>query len=398
MTHFHMDFWTPDPTTEPAAFIVKLIDFGADGAYDGGDDSSHELSFTAANTSGMASETWVSLDIPLSDFAGLTGKGHLAQLVLSSAEGEFPNTVYVDNVFFYDSGDDPVTENGPSSPAPTPTADAASVLSMFSNAYTDATVDTWNTGWQYSTAVVADVQVAGDDVKLYTNLNFVGIEFSTQTLDASAMNRFHMDIWTPDPSVAPAEFKIKLIDFGADGAYNGGDDSEHELSFSASSNPALATESWVSIDVPMSAFSGLSSQAHLAQMVLSSAEAGFPNTVYIDNVYFYDGDDGTATEPSEAAPTPTFSAGDVISLFSDAYTDVAIDTWSADWDSADLTDEQVSGNNVKLYSNLVFAGIEFTSQTINATDMTHFHIDLWTADPTEAPAEFKIKLVDFGDN
>jgi hypothetical protein len=39
----------------------------------------------------------VGLDIPLSDFTGLTGRTNLAQLIISGD----PNTVYVDNVYFY---------------------------------------------------------------------------------------------------------------------------------------------------------------------------------------------------------------------------------------------------------------------------------------------------------
>ncbi len=62
--------------------------------------------------------------------------------------------------------------------------------------------------------------------------------------------------------------------------------------------------------------------------------------------------------PNAPAPTPDRSPEDVISLFSDAYSDVAVDTWSAEWDAADVADVQVSGDAVKKYSNLVFAGIE----------------------------------------
>ena len=96
MTHFHMDLWTPDATADPAAFKVKLVDFGADGAYDGGDDVEHELTFTAATTPALETGTWVSLDIPLSDFTGLTTRGAIAQLIISGD----PNTVYVDNIYF----------------------------------------------------------------------------------------------------------------------------------------------------------------------------------------------------------------------------------------------------------------------------------------------------------
>ena len=46
----------------------------------------------------------------------------------------------------------------------------------------------------------------------------------------------------------------------------------------------------------------------------------------------------------------------------------------------------------KSSSNLVFAGIEFTSKPIDASAMTHFSFDYWTPDPTAAPKVFKVKL------
>lgn len=188
------------------------------------------------------------------------------------------NICYFDNISFHPQG----TIAEPTEPAPTPTIPEENVISLFSNAYTDVTVDTWSAVWDM--ADVIDVQIAGDDMKRYTNLIFAGIEFTSQTIDASDMTNFCMDIWTPDPTAAPAIFKIKLVDFGADGAYGGGDDVEHELTFDETTTPALATEAWVHFDIPMADFTGLVTTEHLAQLILS-ADPG-PNTVYVDNVYF----------------------------------------------------------------------------------------------------------------
>lgn len=168
----------------------------------------------------------------------------------------------------------------PTVAAPTPTADPANVISLYSNAYTNVTVDYWSTGWDQ--ADVADVQIAGNDTKLYTNLTFAGIEFTSQTINATNMTHFHMDIWTPDATALPASFKIKLVDFGADGVWSGGDDVEHELSFNASSTPPLESNDWISFNIPLTAFTNLVTKAHLAQLIIS----GDPNTVYVDNIYF----------------------------------------------------------------------------------------------------------------
>ncbi len=279
----------------------------------------------------------------------------------------------------------------PTNPAPTPTEPANEVTSLFSDVYTNVTVDTWSAVWD--AADVEDVLIQGNPTKLYTNLVFAGIEFTSQPIDASTHTTFHMDIWTPDPTSTPNVFKIKLVDFGADGLFGGGDDSEHELVFDEFTDPPLVTGEWIQFDIPMSDFAGLASSEHLAQLIIQ-ADPG-PDTVYMDNVYF-SGVAGTQAEPTEPAPTPTEPEAEVISLFSNAYTDEPVDTWSADWDQATVTDIQIDGNETKLYTGLVFAGIEFTSQVIDVSNMEYFHMDIWTPDPTSSPAIFEIKLVDFG--
>jgi hypothetical protein len=167
----------------------------------------------------------------------------------------------------------------PNTPAPAPTIPASEVISLYSNVYTDVTVDTWSADWDM--ADVTDLVIGGDDVKAYTNLSYAGIEFATETIDivADTMTHFHLNVWVPEGSV----FKVKLVDFGEDGTYGGAPDSEHELSFTESSDPALAFETWVSLDIPLSQFTRLTSREHLAQLIIS----GDVGTAYIDNIYFH---------------------------------------------------------------------------------------------------------------
>ncbi|MBN2830107.1 MAG: hypothetical protein JXR56_07295, partial [Candidatus Cloacimonetes bacterium] len=166
----------------------------------------------------------------------------------------------------------------PEAPAPTPSIASANVISLYSDAYQDVTVDTWSAVWDL--ADVTDEQISTDNVKLYTNLVFAGIEFTSQTINATSMTHFHMDVWTPDDTSAPSQFKVKLVDFGANGVWGGGDDVEHELTFGETT---MNTESWVSLDIPLTDFINLTTRGHLAQLIIS----GTPNTVYVDNVYFY---------------------------------------------------------------------------------------------------------------
>ncbi len=282
----------------------------------------------------------------------------------------------------------PVPAYLPSGPAPTPTVNAADVISLFSDAYSDVTVDTWSASWD-----MADVQeyaIGSDLTKKYTNLSYAGIEFVSPTIDATGMTHLHLDLWTPDATSAPSLFHIKLVDFGANGVWDGGgDDVEHEITLDENT---MATGNWVSVDLPLSSFTALTTRAHLAQLIIS----GDPDTVYVDNVYFYDS--GLSTAPTTPAPAPSIDPADVISLFSDAYTNEPVETWSAVWDDADVADYLIGSDHVKEYTNLVYAGIEFTGSPIDATGMTHFHMDVWTPDWTASPSVFKIKLVDFGAN
>lgn len=97
------------------------------------------------------------------------------------------------------------------------------------------------------------------------------------------------------------------------------------------------------------------------------------------------------SSPAMAAPTPSLPANQVISLFSDAYTDVPVDFWNTDWSEADLMDVVIDGNATKLYTTVGFNGIETTSSPIDATDMMTFNMDVWSANMDN----IDIKLVDW---
>ena len=72
----------------------------------------------------------------------------------------------------------------------------------------------------------------------------------------------------------------------------------------------------------------------------------------------------SAQTPTSAAPTPTSLSANVISLFSNAYTNVNVDTWRTVWSNATLEEILIQGNETKKYSNLDFVGIETKIQTI----------------------------------
>lgn len=183
------------------------------------------------------------------------------------------NICYFDNITFGSQTANPIPT--PLTAAPDPTIPDSLVISMFSDVYTDVAVDTWQTVW--SSAALNEIEINGNPTKKYSQLDFVGIEtVGANLIDASNMTNFHLDFWSHNIT----EFRIKLVDFGADGAFEGGDDSEHQITFTPT-----ALEEWVSFDIPMSDFTGLTSSGHIAQLILSCLPVG-GGVAYIDNVYY----------------------------------------------------------------------------------------------------------------
>jgi hypothetical protein len=182
------------------------------------------------------------------------------------------NICYFDNITFSEISQAPQ----PTVAAPTPTVPSENVTSLFSNAYTDVPVDTWLTGW--SSAVLSDIQIQGNDTKLYTTLDFAGIETVANPIDATDMDFFHIDVWSPNAT----PFRVKLVDLGAG--------VEGEIAFN------IAQEEWVSLEIPLDNFADptlvtdpaklLTVRSSLQQLIISGLPAGAV-TAYIDNVYLY---------------------------------------------------------------------------------------------------------------
>ena len=161
--------------------------------------------------------------------------------------------------------------------APTPTIDASKVISLFSNAYTNVPVSSWKTAWSAAGAMT-EMQIAGDDTKKYDGVTFVGIETTGTMIDASTMNYFNFDILTDNIT----SLKMKLVDFGANGVYNGVglvDDVEAEITLT----PSLT--GWNSYHIPLSDFTKLTTKAHMAQYIITAAPNG-SSSFYLDNMYF----------------------------------------------------------------------------------------------------------------
>jgi hypothetical protein len=169
--------------------------------------------------------------------------------------------------------------------APIPTRPQSNVISIFSDRYANVPVNYYNGYWApWQTTLSNDFSVNGDNILNYTVFNFVGIEFSSPTINATGMTHVHLDAFIPGPIAPGRQLRVIVVDFGADGAYGGGDDTRHSTTFTASTSTPVVSQSWISINIPFSAMPGLVSRSHLAQLIL---EGGDNSVIYVDNIYFY---------------------------------------------------------------------------------------------------------------
>jgi hypothetical protein len=314
------------------------------------------------------------------NFSSLIGNPQMTDIVQIAIFPDFnlggrtaTTITYFDNITF--SGGTALAE--PTVPAMAPTKPTADVISLFSNAYTNVTVDTWRTGW--SNGTLTEMKIGTDDVKKYTSLDFVGIETVAKPINISAMDLFEFDVWTPNST----NFRFKLVDAGANGTIGGGDDKEHELTVTPTLN------GWNHVSVPISNFTGLTTKSNIAQLIFASSPTG-TSIVYLDNIMFSKAP--VLAEPTVAAKTPTKLAKDIISLFSNAYTNVTVDTWRTGWSNGTLTETKIGADDVKKYTGLDFVGIETVAKQIDLTGMDSFEFDMWTPNSTA----FRFKLVDAG--
>ena len=100
------------------------------------------------------------------------------------------------------------------------------------------------------------------------------------------------------------------------------------------------------------------------------------------------------TPPTTAAPTPPArAAADVISLYSDAYTDVA-SNFDAGWcGNNSVTEVMVGGNAAQKYLGNACQGIVL-SNAIDASGFTHYHVDIFIAAGTDLTGKvFNLKFV-----
>ena len=237
----------------------------------------------------------------------------------------------------------------PITAAPTPTNDSSDVISVYSDAYTDIVGTDFNPNWGQATVVDQTVKIQGNSAIKYSNLNYQGIALAGSN-DVSAMDYLHVDIW----SKSSTALKLFAISSGP-----------VEVSYTV----AVPTTGWLSLDIPLSAF-GAVNMADLIQFKFDGN-----GEFWMDNLFFY-----KVPQASTPAPDPTRAASDVISIYSDAYTDIAGTDFNPNWGQSTVVDQtvKIQGNNTIKYSNLNYQGIALAASN-DVSEMEYLHVDIWSA-------------------
>jgi len=397
------------------------------------EDASNSAISVSRTVSNTVTDAWEELSF---DFYSAIENTPYSKIVIipdNSARSDAYIT-YFDNITFTEG----VAPAGPSNSPAAPTKDAADVISVYSDAYTDIATN-YNPGWGQSGSVNTTFDPGdGNNVMVYTNFNYQGTELTAT--DMAAMEYLHLDIWVE--SSDETVYKVTPIGGG-------------EKLVNITTTPG----SWSSVDIPLTSFTGVNFSA-VNQMKFAE---GIGNNIYLDNIYFWKepiatgadaslsdlaiegetvtgfgantnykvaltegtttvpqitsatttdtnatsvitqataipGDatvvvtaaNGTTTEtytvsffigkPAGAPATPTQDAADVISVYSDAYTDIATNYNPAWGQSGSVTTDYDAGdnNNILLYSNFNFQGTDLPPTDM--TSMNFLHIDIWVAE------------------
>jgi len=251
-----------------------------------------------------------------------------------------------------------VTElQAPSIPAPFPQQPSFNVISIYSDAYTPTTVSELPTEW--SGSGFNEIQVEGDNIIQYFDLDFTGIvtDYGNPT-DLTGMDFVHFDYWSNDVE----DFGIKIVNtnLGEEDIETVGTTTQGE---------------WVSVDIPLDDFN--MDRSAVSQILFDNIPSG-TITVFIDNLYFYD---DVPLAPVEAAPVPTSNAANVISIYSDSYTQTTVTELPTVWSGSGFEEIQIEGNNTIKYFDLDFTGIVTDyGNPADLSEMTHVHFDYWTPD------------------
>ena len=328
------------------------------------------------------------------------------------------------------------TPTPPTTAAPTPSQDSADVISVYSDAYTSIATNL-NPFWGQATNAT-EIQIDGNNALEYANLNYQGLDFSIT--DVSAMEYLHLDYKTDDataldfflvsanPAVENA-YTISIVTGGWQSidiplsVYNanldrvfqfktegngtvyfdniyfwkapaaaGTDTSLSALTLDGKSIAGFgATSTNYSIELPagttvVPTVAATPTDTNASAVVTAATSLPGTTTIVITS------QDGITTStvsigfsidptPTTAAPVPSQDSANVISVYSDAFTENIATNLNPDWGQGTQTTEVlVEGNNTLEYANLNYQGLDFSTTDVSA--MEYVHLDYYTNDAT----------------
>lgn len=154
-------------------------------------------------------------------------------------------------------------------PSTPPNRNAADVISIFSDAYTDVSGSDFNPGWGqagFGTANTSYDPGAGNVILAYPNFNYQGVSFGS-TQDISGMEKLHVDIWV-NGTFSPNVFVI-----------SSGTEIAHTITNTTGG-------SWISADIDVT---GITGDLTSAIQFKFDGGNGSSDAIYVDNLYFYKG-------------------------------------------------------------------------------------------------------------
>jgi len=185
----------------------------------------------------------------------------------------------------------------PTVAAPTPPArPAADVVSFYSDAYANITMNNFDAGW-CGGAAVTEVQIAGNNtLKKNTGVPCQGIDFTTNRQNLTDFTYLHFDFYITDVDLVGDVFNVKLVNF--DGT--NGETSSLEVNINGGTTPQLVANQWVSVDVPITSLGGVVAgnlaRNDVAQIGITTANV---SNVWYDNIYVHKNTLGlTETNPA----------------------------------------------------------------------------------------------------
>jgi len=98
-------------------------------------------------------------------------------------------------------------------------------------------------------------------------------------------------------------------------------------------------------------------------------------------------------------PIPTRPAANVVSVFSDSYTNIGVDFFNGYWEPYQTTlssDFEVNGDKFLNYTNFNFVGNQLSTPRADLSQMTHLHFNMYIPGAVPSNFDFLVTVVDFG--